>query len=354
MDEGYYNNRYAQHQQHHHHHHQYQQHNNNNHDSYHNSRPQQPRHTSHNKRPNQSRNWKNPRIPYLNTQNFGILVAIFVIYFFQKQDGFGRLLEARRERGLTNAIMDMILEAHDYIVGFSQMMMEIFRNLRSHLVSNNDDWLHDVAMPPNENGYRTNGLRGRRGRHGIMGAPVASRIANIQMPELEETDSRKRQQQVEEEDVLGLLGPSSSSAKHDDSVDKENRLPLEPAFLNDVDYPPGWLVFDPVLGVISKAEADKYKRELTVKREQQQQQQNRKTQSSTMPAKFPMRQQPQHQPLQQQQQQQQQGLKQHATMTQPAAKPSNPTAATRPLRPSTVMPNASAMHFSPNSIAANG
>jgi hypothetical protein len=34
--------------------------------------------------------------------------------------------------------------------------------------------------------------------------------------------------------------------------------PLEPAFLNEDDYPPNWLVFHPTLGVCSKDESDQY------------------------------------------------------------------------------------------------
>jgi hypothetical protein len=46
-------------------------------------------------------------------------------------------------------------------------------------------------------------------------------------------------------------GPSSSQplSRHGD---------IEPAFLNDQDYPPGWLVYHPLLGVVPKEEADKY------------------------------------------------------------------------------------------------
>jgi hypothetical protein len=33
---------------------------------------------------------------------------------------------------------------------------------------------------------------------------------------------------------------------------------LEPAFLRDEDYPPGWMVYHPILGVVLKTEADKY------------------------------------------------------------------------------------------------
>jgi len=34
--------------------------------------------------------------------------------------------------------------------------------------------------------------------------------------------------------------------------------PLEPAFLNKNDYPPGWLIYHPVLGISSVKEADEY------------------------------------------------------------------------------------------------
>lgn len=37
-----------------------------------------------------------------------------------------------------------------------------------------------------------------------------------------------------------------------------NTAPLEPAFLRESDYPPGWLVYHRVLGVVTKSEADDY------------------------------------------------------------------------------------------------
>lgn len=36
---------------------------------------------------------------------------------------------------------------------------------------------------------------------------------------------------------------------------------LEPAFLHDKDYPPGWMVYHPVLGVVAKEKADEFDRE---------------------------------------------------------------------------------------------
>ena len=242
------------------------------------------------------------------------------------------------------------------------MLMEVFRNLRCHLLANGDEWLHDLNMPAsplstvndNDDSFLNamTGPRGGRSRRNMGGAPggVASRMATGRMPELEETDIHKQQQQQQQEE-----GEERASQDYY-YVDKENTDPLEPAFLRDDDYPPGWLVFDPILGVVSKAEADKDKREQRIKRELQQQTQKKAQQSlAASQTKSPMRQQSQQQ---QQQQQQQPNLhpKQHSiSQQQPTAKPSTSTATTRPLRTNNVMPNASpAMHFSQNSIAANG
>jgi|UPI000581AB8F hypothetical protein len=38
---------------------------------------------------------------------------------------------------------------------------------------------------------------------------------------------------------------------------------LEPAFLNDSDYPPGWMVYHSLLGVVAKNEAEEYERRLS-------------------------------------------------------------------------------------------
>ena len=41
-------------------------------------------------------------------------------------------------------------------------------------------------------------------------------------------------------------------------IQKWNQRELEPAFLKDSDYPVGWMVFHPILGVVLKEEADRY------------------------------------------------------------------------------------------------
>ncbi|CAB9497284.1 expressed unknown protein [Seminavis robusta] len=260
---------------------------------------------------------------YLNRQYFGILMALFVIYIFHRV-GFGRGIS---ERG----IMDCLLEVQDYALAYGQMALEFCRKLRCYLLAGGEDWfLHDMPISPNASAaLHPNGLRGRRRN---MAAPVASRIASSRMPELEETDINPLQQ----------LDPLPAAAINNNN--KENTDPLEPAFLNDEDYPPGWLVFDPVLGVVSKAEADNYKRkqqnaqkspkqkprQLRVSQQQQQQQPVANSPTARRNTKQNMQQQPSQQ------------FKSNSTKTP-----------TRPLRTNNVMPSASAMH-TPQTIAANG
>jgi len=56
---------------------------------------------------------------------------------------------------------------------------------------------------------------------------------------------------------------SSSNRKRNStqSARPRNREPLEPAFLNDQDYPPGWMVYHGELGVVSKPQADQWEQE---------------------------------------------------------------------------------------------
>ena len=187
-------------------------------------------------------------------------------------------------------------------------------------------------------------------------APVASRISAGNIPALEELDETKQKQeelqvlleeqhhhhQQQQEQVEG--------GAHSQEGNKENTRPLEPAFLRDEDYPPGWLVFDPHLGIISKVEADQYKHEqakkrATVMRQQQQQQQQ---QPNTNDSKQ----------QQQQQQQQQQPLQPQPQGNEEwEAKSNNSHSHSRqngPLRQSgNTRTNASATH-TPHRIAANG
>ena len=67
--------------------------------------------------------------------------------------------------------------------------------------------------------------------------------------------------------------PLESTSRHEDDTtttttthntrsgvlpQQQQQQPLEPAFLSDHEYPPGWMVYHPALGVVSKERADEY------------------------------------------------------------------------------------------------
>jgi hypothetical protein len=241
--------------------------------------------------------------------------------------------------------MDMILEVQEYTIAYGQMAIEFCRKLRCYILANGDEWYHhDIMTMPSSSPNPATALlaSGPRGRR--RAAPIASRLVSSRMPELEETDVNKQLQQQ-------LLDESQhqqdQSQQKEGLINKENTDPLEPAFLRDEDYPPGWLVFDPVLGVVSKAEADNYRR----KQNQEQRLPCQPPKSSSSPRQSP-------QPLANSpnlrepnkkgiQLQQKSSSQQYKTNSKDTSTPN------RPLRANNGIPSASAMH-KPQTIAANG
>lgn len=285
-------------------------------DAYSTSRPLQQRYRPVGKTPPHQTTYGQPsNSSYLTGTNFGILVAILVIYLFQRKDGFGRVLAARRERGLLNATMDCLLEIQDYVVSYVQMAVELCRNLRLHYLGNLlEDWF---ASDMNIHATQNSSVHTPRGRRRSTAAPVASRMETGRMPELEETDADK-------------LKAASGIATIING-------PLEPTFLKDEDYPPQWLVFDPVLGVVSKVEADKHREEERKKQHADQEPQRQSAQSAKPVS-------PRRLPPQIEQRKQQSPANYQSNSNPPCPIRNQPN----------VIPNASAAMMAPQTIAANG
>ena len=89
------------------------------------------------------------------------------------------------------------------------------------------------------------------------------------MPELEEdgvadtaaTVPRETDAVVLDTETDAVLGDESDGSIDDGLKIQWNQNSIEPAFLRDSDYPAGWLVYHPVLGVVDKVAADKYNKE---------------------------------------------------------------------------------------------
>lgn len=199
-------------------------------------------------------------------------------------------------------------------MAYSQMAAELFRNLQSLTF---EEWLpydFNAVSTQGAVSLQTNSARGRRRNT----AAQSSRMPTSRMPELEETDVNRLE------------------VDRDQSRNRsKNIAPIEPAFLRDEDYPPGWLVFDPDLGVVSKVDADKHKQE----HEQKQTAEPNQQPQHTINAATPPRQGPQGTPRNQ------------SSSSHFKPSPSKTPTPARSLR--ATMPSTSPMH-SPPTIAANG
>jgi hypothetical protein len=163
---------------------------------------------------------------------FGVFAAIFAIIIVQYKSNIDNFVYNALEDGWQQTLLECILGFREMIRAYYQMACEVLRRIRQ-----NRDPQPVQAVARSRN---------------LMGSSPPPLV--VLAPE-SETDSTS----------------SMSVGKSCDMVETKNstkRSPpslcfdeIEPAFLDDQDYPPGWLVYHPRLGVVSKEEADKYDRE---------------------------------------------------------------------------------------------
>jgi hypothetical protein len=161
-----------------------------------------------------------------------------------------------RELTYSQFLIELWWSVHDYTRAYIQMGMEQFRRLVSR------DSENEVNLSPARNRVRRRRIR---------------RETSSIMPELEDVPDSDQTGGppggfAENSSSFAMNGTSDTirnrHATESESFRRNNMpIPLhrandiEPAFLNDRDYPPGWMVYHRVLGVVPKTEADRYDRE---------------------------------------------------------------------------------------------
>jgi hypothetical protein len=186
--------------------------------------------------------------------------AVLVMIFIQYRSIVLNFVYTAINDGIMHTFFNLILNLADSIRGYYHMTREFTRSLGQNyvfsIVDGNDDsnyagypmlqressHLHNndnINVPTRNNNHK---------RHSSCGPPpplVVTKNSTIS---------------TEDEMVEPKIGASSTiMAAGSPSEILENEMePLEPAFLNKEDYPPGWLVYHPVLGISSVKEADRY------------------------------------------------------------------------------------------------
>jgi hypothetical protein len=185
---------------------------------------------------------------FLTGPRFGVLVAFAVIVFLQFKPNIVAFFSNLVENGVKETLLDYLLGLCDLVRAYYQIACEAIRNFVSSGASSEP----------------TSAI-------GLLNTTATSRASRGSAPPPLVIQPLEIDAQLQSSRVLGSDGqgkpsvdrspsPSGSSSSSITQNAAVSRKEIEPAFLDDKDYPQGWLVYHSTLGVTSKEEADRFDR----------------------------------------------------------------------------------------------
>ncbi len=190
--------------------------------------------------------------------------AVLVIVFIQYRSLLLSFVRMAMNDGVMHTLFNLSFNIADTMRGYYHMTNEIIRSLGQNRIfpfvgENHDSNYRSYSSPQSD--LQTNDTTNN-------GTNCYKRnSSNEPLPQLVEL---RKSVVHNEEDVAAPQPADSGNVMSINSKSKilENEMkPLEPAFLKKEDYPPGWLVFHPILGISSVHEADQYEEEQLLQRE---------------------------------------------------------------------------------------
>lgn len=153
---------------------------------------------------------------------YSVLVAVFAILIIQYRSSIISFFRYAIEEGLRLAMVEILIERQQIASVFYQTVCQVLR--RFSYVPGAQSADHTQPSMANSN------------------IPPPLEIIKDNKSNPENDSSYTIKQDIAETTFLNKNG-------------------IEPAFLHEKDYPPGWLVYHPRLGVVPKDEAERYDRE---------------------------------------------------------------------------------------------
>ena len=162
----------------------------------------------------------------ISRPNYGMIVAVLVIVLLQFRSNVSSFVYIALDEGIKQTFFNLILNLADIIRGYYQISRELIRSVGNY-ARNPFPQVDSIHMQNSDNGRSGNRNFLQRGKRILSYGPPPPLVTmkKVESPVINTTSSATS--------VNGLK-------------------PLEPAFLNEDDYPPNWLVFHPTLGVISR------------------------------------------------------------------------------------------------------
>lgn len=186
------------------------------------------------------------------------IVAVLAILVVHYRSDLLYIFQTAMNDGFVQTFFNLILNLADTLRGYYHVSHEIIRGLGQYQIFSflNENYSGPYARRPSRQResvtfQKSENVSNRNNNH-----KTNSSVSPL--PELVEV----RNCVIHEENAVASTGNASASAMattgSNPSILKNELAPLEPAFLSKEDYPPGWLVYHPVLGLTSVEEADKH------------------------------------------------------------------------------------------------
>lgn len=185
---------------------------------------------------------------FLTGPTFGVLVAFAVIIFLQYKPSIVAFFSNLFENGAQETLLDCLLGLCDLARAYYQISCECIRNFGSS----------GESSEPSSAIALLNAAATSRASGGSAPPPL------VMLP-LEDDAKEQYSREIRSNDegsppIDRSPSPSGSSSSSMTQHATICRQEIEPAFLDDKDYPQGWLVYHPTLGVTSKEEAEMFDR----------------------------------------------------------------------------------------------
>lgn len=191
-------------------------------------------------------------IDLFTSPSFGVVMALVVIVLIHYKAVIFHFLANLVENGIQETFLDCLLNLCDLTRAYYQIVCEVIRNFFAAIGYS--------GATPSTGGYMNTATIDSRSSS--MSAPPPLAIVPIAASSLLE-----RKVPAVESNGNGTFllkrQPVSGEFRHStgDNAFSLTNNEIEPAFLDERDYPKGWLVYHPTLGVISKEEADQHDRQ---------------------------------------------------------------------------------------------
>mmetsp|Transcript_37467 Transcript_37467/g.41909 ORF Transcript_37467/g.41909 Transcript_37467/m.41909 type:complete len:234 (+) Transcript_37467:96-797(+) len=170
---------------------------------------------------------------------YEIIIAVTVIGFLQFRSNFLTLVNKALNNGIQQTFLNLALNLADIFRGCYQISRDLIRSVGNY-IQNPFPQGDSIHMQYNDK------IHGRNGNRNIL--ECGERILSYgSLPPLVI---------MKNDDSPVIAKTVSSSATIANGLE-----PLEPAFLNEDDYPPNWPMYHRTLGVTTKDEADHYDRQ---------------------------------------------------------------------------------------------